>query len=256
MTDLRAWARALGGGVEGGQVNCPGPGHSRTDRSLSVRPSATSPLGFITHSFAGDDVKACLDHVAAALGVERHDRRQDRHQPRQARSTPKPARREDGADKIADIRRALAIFDAAGPAEGSAIGPYLRARLIEPPADCHDWLRFHPRCPFGPGGQTEACMVALFRDIRTDEPCGIQRSAIPILPDLWTPGLKVDRKMMGRMKGAAIKIDEDADVYSACTWPRALSPRSPHVKRGFGRPGHADRRARSAASTSCPSSNI
>ena len=37
-------ARQLGGDVVGQQVLCPGPKHSRKDRSLSVRLSTTWPM--------------------------------------------------------------------------------------------------------------------------------------------------------------------------------------------------------------------
>ena len=37
VATLQSWARALGGEVSGGQVLCPGPGHSAKDRSLSVK---------------------------------------------------------------------------------------------------------------------------------------------------------------------------------------------------------------------------
>jgi hypothetical protein len=66
---LRSWAMALGGEVSGCGVNCPGPGHSARDRSLSVTPSATSPSGFLVHSFAGDDSIVCLDYVRTKLGL-------------------------------------------------------------------------------------------------------------------------------------------------------------------------------------------
>ena len=36
---LRGVEEALGGEINGGQVLCPGPGHSRKDRSMAVRPS-------------------------------------------------------------------------------------------------------------------------------------------------------------------------------------------------------------------------
>jgi AAA domain len=61
--DLRAIARALGGEVRGGQVLCPGPGHSTTDRSLSVRLDPSAPGGILVHSFSGDDPITCKDYV-------------------------------------------------------------------------------------------------------------------------------------------------------------------------------------------------
>jgi hypothetical protein len=68
MIDLRALARALGGEVVGRQVLVPGPGHSRLDRSLAVRPSVR---GFLFHSFAGDPWDLCADYVRARLGLPR-----------------------------------------------------------------------------------------------------------------------------------------------------------------------------------------
>src|SRR5437868_14148035 len=69
ITDLRSAARLLGGEVSGGQILCPGPFHSRIDRSLSVKRDANAPEGFLTHSFVGDDVGACRDMVRDKLGL-------------------------------------------------------------------------------------------------------------------------------------------------------------------------------------------
>src|SRR3984893_11304738 len=54
--DPHVVARALGGNVSGHNVVAPGPGHSRADRSLSVKLDPSAPDGFIVHSFAGDSV--------------------------------------------------------------------------------------------------------------------------------------------------------------------------------------------------------
>jgi Protein of unknown function (DUF3631) len=62
-------AELLGGDVRGGEVLCPGPGHSTTDRSLSVKGDATRPDGFLVHSFSGDDPIECRDHVRNKLGL-------------------------------------------------------------------------------------------------------------------------------------------------------------------------------------------
>lgn len=66
---LRSWAQALGGDVSGRGVNCPGPGHSARDRSLSVTQDANAPDGILVHSFSGDDPIACKDYVREKLGL-------------------------------------------------------------------------------------------------------------------------------------------------------------------------------------------
>ncbi len=59
-------ARALGGQIRGNRVVAPGPGHSRRDRSLSIR-LADATDGFVVKSFAGDPWEVCRDYVAAQL---------------------------------------------------------------------------------------------------------------------------------------------------------------------------------------------
>jgi hypothetical protein len=66
---LRTIARALGGEISGRQILAPGPGHSRFDRSLSIRIEPAAPGGFVVHSFAGDDPIVCKDHVRQRLGL-------------------------------------------------------------------------------------------------------------------------------------------------------------------------------------------
>jgi RecA-family ATPase len=68
--DVRAMAHALEGDVSGRDgVVCPGPGHSRQDRSLSVRFDSSATDGFVVYSFAGDDPIICKDHVRERLGI-------------------------------------------------------------------------------------------------------------------------------------------------------------------------------------------
>jgi hypothetical protein len=66
---LETAARRLGGELSGGEVRCPGPGHSDQDRSLSVKLDDRAPDGFVVCSFAGDDPVACRDHVRGKLGL-------------------------------------------------------------------------------------------------------------------------------------------------------------------------------------------
>ena len=79
-----------------------------------------------------------------------------------------------------------------------------------------DWLdtfafldqvfRFHPDCPFG--GERLPCMLALVRDIKTDNPVAIHRTA------LTKDGHKIDRMSLGPVGGGAIKISPDFEVHS------------------------------------------
>ena len=212
--DLRDIARALGGEVQGKQVVAPGPGHSRIDRSLGVRPSASSPVGFVLHSYTGDDFAICQEYVLGRLGMpldawrtkgqdaQEHDRSRQIGDSSNDRFTAEP-------DSAARINRAMAIWDAAGSAQGSVVEHYLASRgLILP--DGADVLRFHPRCPWRDEAENRTiyvpAMVALMRSITTDQPQGIHRTR------LSAEGAKVGRRMLGIAAGAAVKLDADDTV--------------------------------------------
>ena len=62
-------AQALGGEARGDKVCAPGPGHSPSDRSLTVWVDRDAPDGFRVHSHAGDDPIACKDHVRRLAGL-------------------------------------------------------------------------------------------------------------------------------------------------------------------------------------------
>jgi AAA domain len=66
-------ARIFGGDVHGNGSNrhalIPGPGHSASDRSLSVKTGSSHPRGLLTHSFAGDSANDCRDHIFSGLGL-------------------------------------------------------------------------------------------------------------------------------------------------------------------------------------------
>jgi DNA-binding MarR family transcriptional regulator len=72
MLTIQELHRALGGnilrGKNGPEVLCPGPGHSREDRSLSVTISGGGD-DIIVHSFAGDDPIVCKDYVRDKIGL-------------------------------------------------------------------------------------------------------------------------------------------------------------------------------------------
>jgi putative DNA primase/helicase len=89
---------------------------------------------------------------------------------------------------------------------GTLATSYLASRriILDRAEDWRRVLRFHPSCPFGK--DRGAAMIALMRDIITDNPRCIQRTRLT--PD----GKKIDRQMLGPAKCAASKINADADV--------------------------------------------
>jgi CHC2 zinc finger len=112
---------------------------------------------------------------------------------------------------------AMVMWHAAGPIAGTLAEHYLvSTRRLELPDDVSPRvLRFHPHCPFGEGTR-HPCLVALYRDIRTDEPRAVEWTA------LNTDGtaIRIDGKTARRMRGsrdAAIKITDDADVAMGLT---------------------------------------
>ena len=64
---LQQVARVLDGEVSGEQVRAPGPGHSRKDRSLSVKLDDNGEP--IVHSFADDEDLKCKDYVRERCGL-------------------------------------------------------------------------------------------------------------------------------------------------------------------------------------------
>jgi hypothetical protein len=66
---LKQLARDLNGEIRNGQVLCPGPGHSHTDRSLAVKISDSGD-DIVVHSFAGDDAMECKEYAREKCGIE------------------------------------------------------------------------------------------------------------------------------------------------------------------------------------------
>jgi putative DNA primase/helicase len=195
ISDLRAIASALGGMVCGGQVLAPGPNHGRRDRSLSVRLSASSPLGFLVHSHAGDPFDVCQRYVADRLGLDPEGWKQER--PR-APSSPRPQAIAKPDDNIARTAAALALWNASVDPRGTIVGRYLAGRGLELGDDiAGDVLRWHPGI---------AAMIAVFRNIVTDAPQAISRTFLD------AEGRKLERRFLGPTKGAAIKLDCDGEV--------------------------------------------
>src|SRR6476659_2096632 len=118
------------------------------------------------------------------------------------------ARRHATAHRISpsDLERAK-------PFRGSPAETYLRVtRRIGDWLDGFDRidevLAYHPACPFEAGRLP--CMVALIRDIQTDEPRAIHRTALKLgaLPE------RIGRLSFGPIAGGSIKLSPNDEVTS------------------------------------------
>jgi phage/plasmid primase-like uncharacterized protein len=106
--------------------------------------------------------------------------------------------------------RAIDIWREAGPHAGTPAEAYLAGRGVTYRGNA---LRWHPACPFEKARL--GCMVALVRNIVTNEPQAIHRTAIDRdgrkISDIGSNG----RLALGPTGGAAIKLTDDADVTMA-----------------------------------------
>jgi CHC2 zinc finger/Toprim domain len=106
-------------------------------------------------------------------------------------------------------QRALDLWREAVPIEGTPAEMYLRGvRALQIPEGVSgSVLRFHPACIFGHSVK-HPCLLALFRSIATNEPMAIVRTA------LRADATKIDRKSLGPVRGAAIKLSADIVITS------------------------------------------
>jgi putative DNA primase/helicase len=208
MMDARTFANALGGDVVSrDSVSAPGPGHSKTDRSLSIKLASGAPDGFMVFSHAGDDPLACKDYVRERLGLGSWERGKKRSRPhlRVVNTGPDPAK-----EKLKAF--ALKLWSESTDPTGTVVERYLRHhRGLELGADIAGRvIRYHRELKFNE--QYVPGMVCLLRDIVTNEPSGIHRTFL----DLNT-GEKIDRRMLGIAKNAAIKLDAQETISTKLT---------------------------------------
>jgi putative DNA primase/helicase len=202
MSALRSMALALGGDVAGSSVICPGPGHSARDRSLSVTLAPAATDGFLVYSHAGDDWRDCRDHVLSRLGGSRERARAPRLRP----VTQPPADRTGAA---------VTLWNSAADPRGTRVERYLAGRGLDLPDDIAGRVvRYHDACPWrAADGSIERrpAMLTAFRSIAYDRLVAVHRTL------LSEDGRKLDRRMLGPVAGAAIKIDDDQDVEQSLT---------------------------------------
>jgi putative DNA primase/helicase len=191
--------QALGGRKSGGSWMACCPAHDDREPSLSICDTEDGMV--LVNCFAGCDP---MQVIAALRGLglwpNRRSARPVLCRIRRASTGYRPHQ-----DESERIEAALAMWHAAVPAQGTLVETYLATRGIRLEEDvAGEAIRFHPALKFD--GLLVGAMVALFRDLRTNTPCGIHRTFID------TTGQKLGRKMLGRVRDAAIKLDADEAV--------------------------------------------
>jgi putative DNA primase/helicase len=124
-----------------------------------------------------------------------------------------------GHDERKRIEQAQALWQEGLPVAGTIADAYLRHRglFTSTEVEAADVLRFHPACPFRLEDGVIVrlpTMLGLMRDITTDEPRAVHRTALRDdgAGKADHPGLGNAKKMLGPMKGAVLKLTGDADV--------------------------------------------
>jgi Toprim domain-containing protein len=127
------------------------------------------------------------------------------------------------SDNLVSRSRASELWREAVPIGGTHAARYLEWRhVLEPALEADDSvLRFHPNCWFGKGVR-QPCMLALMREIESNEPCAIQRIALTqsmmravsqmTFTEFAQAGNKVARMALGPKTGTAIKLSPDDEV--------------------------------------------
>jgi putative DNA primase/helicase len=118
-------------------------------------------------------------------------------------------RKGEEQNKRQKIDRALAIWSEGRKIEGTIAEKYLRGRGIT--CALSSDLKFHPECWSSETKTRMPAMLALFRDIADNKPCGVHRTFLA-RDGSGKASLKTTKLSYGRAKGAAIKLTPDEEI--------------------------------------------
>lgn len=201
VPDLRTLQRLHGGDLSAGgrRLLMPGPGHGRTDRSLSL--CITDAGQLLAHSFAGDGFPAICHHLGLEAGQGRALSPQEIKRERKAREHETAL---EGARKVAFCAR---VWADTLPALGSPVEAYLRSRAIAAPIP--DALRFHPGAPLSYDGRITAPALVAIVTGPEGKSCGLHVTALRA-DGSGKADMASARRMFGSMSGAAVRLSEVA----------------------------------------------
>jgi hypothetical protein len=136
----------------------------------------------------------------------------------------KPTEHQEKESDQQKTERALRIWNEASEVNGTLAEQYLRRRGLELPED-DEALRYFSPCPFA--GTAYPALIALFRDVLTDEPKAIHR--IALAPE----GVLIAKRMLGRVAGCAVKLDADENVELSLSIGEGIETMIAARMRGF-----------------------
>jgi putative DNA primase/helicase len=143
--------------------------------------------------------------------------------PQRRRRSPIPASKPISSYEQKATECALRLLSEGMPIGDTPAAAFLNWRgVLEPALEVgEEALRFHPDCPFGEGTR-HPCMLALMRDISSNDPRAVQRTALTqalmravsrtTFAEFKEAGGRVTRMTLGPTTGTAIKLSRDEDV--------------------------------------------
>jgi phage/plasmid primase-like uncharacterized protein len=200
--DLPAIRDRLGGVISrnGTRLSCPGPAHTRKDRSLQIDLTGDPAKPFLLWSYAGDGYVECCRHAGLPLGTGSRDDglpNPERERQRRERERLHALERRRRAEFCA------AVWHETQDAEGTVVERYLAGRGIIGPIPAA--LRFHPAAPLDYEREGVApAMVALVRD-HNGRTSGLHVTALKPDGSGKAPGDN-PRRMFGEIAGGAVRL--------------------------------------------------
>ena len=136
--------------------------------------------------------------------------------------------------KAKSTKWALRLWREARPAKGTLVETYLASRGLGLPSGLiggtgHS-LRFHPECPRGEARLP--AMLGLMRGIVTDRPVGVHRTFLRG-DGLAKAAVEPNKMMLGRSKGAVLKLSPDEDVTLGLGLAEGIEDGLAVLKSGF-----------------------
>lgn len=165
---------------------------------------------------AGGDVIALVQHLDGvgyldAIAHLAGEAPQRTDCERSNKPAPSTKQRDEDPARQRSINVWRAVWSWGVDPRGTLVESYLKSRALDlPPEAANEAIRFHTRCKFE--AEWYPAMVCLVRNIVTNEPQGVHRTALAPDGTAIKRGGKTHRMSLGTIAGGAIKLDPDEDV--------------------------------------------